>query len=154
MSIIETTIKLTTALRTSNYSPNSTTSAAILDATKTLTDLGLSPAESAECINQLLQNTTNAETVSVLGAVAAVLKTLQPIREKGKLGNTHSTVKPTALMRYLVRLVTPPGGIVLDPFMGSGSTGKAALLEGFKFFGVTDEQPHMEIAERRLKEVA
>lgn len=45
--------------------------------------------------------------------------------------NHHPTVKPTALMRYLCRLVTPPGGTVLDPFAGSGSTGKAALLEGF-----------------------
>lgn len=50
-------------------------------------------------------------------------------------GNTHPTVKPTALMEYLVRLVTPPGGTVLDPFTGSGSTGKAAERAGFKFVG-------------------
>ena len=50
-------------------------------------------------------------------------------------GNIHPTVKPTDLMRYLCRLVTPPGGVVLDPFMGSGSTGKGAVLEGFKFIG-------------------
>lgn len=50
--------------------------------------------------------------------------------------NNHPTVKPTDLMRYLCRLVTPPGGVVLDPFMGSGSTGKAALREGFRFIGV------------------
>ena len=49
----------------------------------------------------------------------------------GKVKNHHPTVKPTALMQYLVRLITPPGGIVLDPFAGSGSTGKAAVLEGF-----------------------
>ena len=57
---------------------------------------------------------------------------------KGKASarNHHPTVKPTALMRYLVRLVTPPGGVVLDPFMGSGSTGKAAALEGFSFVGI------------------
>lgn len=46
--------------------------------------------------------------------------------------NTHATVKPTALMRWLVKLITPPGGIVLDPFAGSGSTGKAAVLDGFE----------------------
>lgn len=66
-------------------------------------------------------------------------------------GNRHPTVKPTALMRYLVRLVTPPGGVVLDPFMGSGSTGKAALLEGFRFVGIEREAEYHEIAERRIK---
>lgn len=69
-------------------------------------------------------------------------------------GNNHPTVKPQALMRYLVRLVTPPGGIVLDCFMGSGSTGKAAVTEGFKFFGITDEVAHLTIAERRIRETA
>ncbi|MDT0138073.1 site-specific DNA-methyltransferase [Acidovorax sp. PRC11] len=51
-------------------------------------------------------------------------------------GNFHPTVKPTDLMAYLVRLVTPPGGLVLDPFMGSGSTGKACMREGFRFVGI------------------
>lgn len=64
--------------------------------------------------------------------------------------NHHPTVKPTNLMRYLVRLVTPPGGTVLDPFMGSGSTGKAALLEGFHFLGCEMSPDFMEIAEGRL----
>jgi site-specific DNA-methyltransferase (adenine-specific) len=64
--------------------------------------------------------------------------------------NHHPTVKPTALMRYLCRLVTPPGGTVLDPFMGSGSTGKAAALEGFKFIGIELEKEYTEIAERRI----
>ncbi len=50
--------------------------------------------------------------------------------------NTHPTVKPTALMAYLCRLVTPPGGVVLDPFMGSGSTGRGAMLGGFRFIGI------------------
>jgi DNA modification methylase len=53
-----------------------------------------------------------------------------------KRKNAHPTVKPTDLMRYLCRLVTPPGGTVLDCFMGSGSTGKAAMLEGFEFIGI------------------
>ncbi len=64
--------------------------------------------------------------------------------------NHHPTVKPTALMRYLCRLVTPPGGTVLDPFMGSGSTGKAALLEGFNFIGIEREAEYLEIARARI----
>jgi DNA modification methylase len=67
-------------------------------------------------------------------------------------GNTHPTVKPTDLMRYLCRLVTPPGGIVLDPFMGSGSTGKAAMLDGFRFIGIEREAEYLEIAKQRMQE--
>lgn len=65
--------------------------------------------------------------------------------------NTHPTVKPTDLMRYLCRLVTPPGGVVLDPFMGSGSTGKAAILEGFRFVGIDTEQKYVDTARRRIQ---
>ena len=65
--------------------------------------------------------------------------------------NFHPCVKPTSLMRYLVRLVTPPGGTVLDPFMGSGSTGKGAMLEGFNFIGVEMEAEYLEIARRRIE---
>lgn len=70
-------------------------------------------------------------------------------KDRGE-GNTHCTVKPTDLMRYLCRLVTPPGGVVLDPFMGSGSTGKAAMLEGFRFVGVEREAEYVEIARARI----
>ena len=65
-------------------------------------------------------------------------------------GNTHPTVKPTDLMAYLCRLVTPEGGTVLDPFMGSGSTGKAAIQNGFDFVGIEREQNYFAIAEKRL----
>ena len=65
--------------------------------------------------------------------------------------NIHPTVKPTALMRYLCRLVTPPGGTVLDPFMGSGSTGKACVLEGFGFIGIEQDADYVEIARARIK---
>jgi len=65
-------------------------------------------------------------------------------------GNHHPTVKPTDLMRYLLRLVTPPGGTALDPFMGSGSTGKAALLEHFKFIGIERDPDYLEIAKARI----
>ena len=66
-------------------------------------------------------------------------------------GNVHPTVKPTDLMAYLCRLVTPPGGVVLDPFMGSGSTGKAAMREGFGFIGIEREAEYFEIAQQRVK---
>ena len=64
--------------------------------------------------------------------------------------NNHPTVKPTDLMRYLCRLVTPPGGLVLDPFMGSGSTGKAAILEGFQFIGIELDNAYMAVAQERI----
>jgi site-specific DNA-methyltransferase (adenine-specific) len=65
--------------------------------------------------------------------------------------NFHPTVKPTQLMRYLVKLVTPLGGTVLDPFTGSGSTGKAAILEGFRFIGCELTEDYIPIIEGRLK---
>lgn len=64
--------------------------------------------------------------------------------------NHHPTVKPTALMRYLCRLVTPKGGIVLDPFMGSGSTGRGAVREGFSFIGIDLDSAYCEIARIRI----
>ena len=68
--------------------------------------------------------------------------------------NTHPTVKPQELMKYLCRLVTPKGGIVLDPFMGSGSTGMAAKDEGFGFIGIEREKEYFEIAEGRITATA
>jgi site-specific DNA-methyltransferase (adenine-specific) len=65
--------------------------------------------------------------------------------------NFHPTVKPTDLMRYLCRLITPPNGIVLDPFMGSGSTGKGAILEGFDFIGMELDPEYVEIAKSRIE---
>jgi len=66
-------------------------------------------------------------------------------------GVSHPTQKPLALMRYLVKLITPPGGIILDPFAGSGSTGVAALQEGFLFVGIEQNKEYVDIAERRLE---
>jgi site-specific DNA-methyltransferase (adenine-specific) len=68
-----------------------------------------------------------------------------------KKKNFHPTVKPVDLMRYLCRLVTPPGGIVLDPFMGSGTTGVAAKLERFEFIGIEREEEYVEIARLRVE---
>lgn len=82
-------------------------------------------------------------------SLAASEEILQPTT-KGTM-NTHPTVKPTDLMAYLIRLITPKGGIVLDPFMGSGSTGKAAVREGMSFIGIEREDEYMEIAKSRIE---
>ena len=84
------------------------------------------------------------------GSAARFFYTAKASRDDRDPGNTHPTVKPTELMRYLCRLVTPPGGIVLDPFMGSGSTGKAAMLEGLGFIGIEREAPSYAIAQHRI----
>lgn len=68
--------------------------------------------------------------------------------------NHHPTVKPVDVMRWLVRLVTPPGGSVLDPFVGSGTTGMAAIAEQFSFIGIEREAEYIEIARRRIASVA
>lgn len=65
--------------------------------------------------------------------------------------NTHPTVKPTELMRYLIKLITPPNGTVLDPFTGSGSTGKAAMIDGYKFVGIEMNEEYIEIAKARIE---
>lgn len=79
--------------------------------------------------------------------------TLRKVENTATTGNNHPTVKPIDLMAYLCRLVTPPGGAVLDPFMGSGSTGLAALREGFRFVGIEREATYMDIAQARLRSV-
>jgi DNA modification methylase len=72
-------------------------------------------------------------------------------RESQPRQNFHPTVKPTSLMEYLIKLVTPPQGTVLDPFTGSGSTGKAAILQGFDFIGIEMTEDYLPIIEGRLK---
>jgi site-specific DNA-methyltransferase (adenine-specific) len=69
---------------------------------------------------------------------------------EGKVDNKHPTVKPLALMQYLVRLVTPVGGRVLDPFMGSGSTGMACLAEDMSFVGIEMESESFDVAVSRI----
>lgn len=84
------------------------------------------------------------------GKPSSIEITKGPRKERA---NNHPTVKPTDLMRYLCRLVTPPNGLVLDPFMGSGSTGRGAVLEGFRFVGVEREAEYAIIAEARINAV-
>lgn len=75
-----------------------------------------------------------------------------PSRERPKVdGVAHSTVKPLALMRWLVRLVTPPGGLVLDPFAGSGTTVEACALEGFRCIAIEQDAQYLPLIEVRLK---
>ena len=75
----------------------------------------------------------------------------QPDKQRVNSRNHHPTVKPTDLMRYLCRLVTPPNGLVFDPFTGSGSTGKAAILEGFRFLGCDMTAEYIDIARARIE---
>ena len=71
-------------------------------------------------------------------------------RNKSIAKNNHPTVKPTDLMLYLIRLVTPKNGITLDPFMGSGSSGKASVRGGFSFIGIELEEEYYNIAKARI----
>ena len=82
---------------------------------------------------------------------AATMRDRETADWQERNGNHHPTVKPTDLMAYLCRLVTPPNGTVLDPFMGSGSTGKAAMREGFRFIGIDMTPEYVAIAEERIK---
>jgi site-specific DNA-methyltransferase (adenine-specific) len=91
------------------------------------------------------QNINDCPSSEIIGSVSNKFKT-QPKT------NHHPTVKPTELMRYLVRLVTPKNGTVLDPFMGSGSTGKAAKLEEFSFIGIELSEEYLKIAQKRCQE--
>lgn len=88
------------------------------------------------------------------GSAARFFYTAKASRKERGEGNTHPTVKPTALMAYLCRLVTQPGGLVLDPYLGSGTTALAATREGFKFIGIEREKKYFDIAVARVQKQA
>jgi len=90
------------------------------------------------------------EVTQPLNDSARFFYTAKASKDDRDKGNTHPTVKPSDLMAYLCRLVTPTGGIVLDPFMGSGTTGKAALSEGFGFVGIERDPEYYAICESRF----
>jgi DNA modification methylase len=98
--------------------------------------------EAGEILNE--QSKTNASRFFYCS------KTSKAERNEGLENNKHPTVKPIALMKYLCRLVTPPNGVVLDPFMGSGTTGIAAVLEGFNFTGIERDDDYYSIAHQRI----
>lgn len=91
------------------------------------------------------------EVVQLLGDAARFFYCAKASKSDRGADNIHPTVKPTDLMAYLCRLVTPPGGVVLDPFMGSGSTGKAAMREGFRFIGCELSEEYLAIARARIE---
>jgi DNA modification methylase len=89
----------------------------------------------------------------VMTETVPVARTLFDDKPRVRATNGHPTVKPVALMRWLARLVTPPGGLILDPFAGSGSTLMAAVLEGFDAVGIEQDAEYVAIAERRVAHV-
>ena len=110
--------------------------------------------------NVLLDEPASAALTEQAGDVSRFFYTSKPSKREreagldatdGQRANVHPTVKPIDLMRYLCRLITPPNGTVFDPFMGSGSTGCAAALEGFDFVGIEREAEYFEIAQRRIE---
>jgi DNA modification methylase len=149
-SITSTASNLITESKTLNVLAHYITKGYIAGVNLEQTDGG-SHAENAAKSSTLIL-TTNEKTALALGVENAVLPTQLKINASAGQ-NIHSTVKPTDLMRYLCRLVTPPNGTVLDPFMGSGSTGKAAALEGFSFIGIEREAEYVTIAQARINHV-
>lgn len=149
-STISIILNLITELRTSNVSPLLNTKESILGAIKTIEANGSNLAALVDCIKKFQPTITNDQMATAISAKLALSNALLEIRNAGKLGNIHSTVKSTKLMEYLITLVTPPGATVLDPFMGSGSTGKAAKKLGFGFIGIEQSEEYLTIAERRI----
>lgn len=150
-SIIAMASEMIIALRTSSSLPGSGTRGIIRGAISMIWAAGSSPAELAASTRKWSQATTDEKTASRLNAASALFDALSVISAKGRRGNAHSTVKPTALMRWLVRMVKmPQDTVVLDPFAGSGSTGVACAAEGVKFIGIERESEYVEIARRRI----
>lgn len=100
----------------------------------------------------MARESTGAPPRNDAGSAARFFYCAKASKKDRGADNKHPTVKPTDLMRYLCRLVTPPGGTILDPFMGSGSTGKAAALEGFRFIGIELDPSYFKIAQQRIIE--
>lgn len=146
-STTKTAISSTIESKTLSWLLRWNTSASILAASSS-TVSGGSPAEPAPNSNPS-PNTTSDVTVTVTSASDALSPVPLQIKSAGALKSTHPTVKPITLMRYLCRLITPPNGVILDPFMGSGTTGIAATHEGFSFIGIEREAEYFEIAKRR-----
>lgn len=100
--------------------------------------------------NQGLEHAPDCQTSFASGTGLSKNGDGTPRNQAPTAKNPHPTVKPTDLMRYLCRLITPPGGMIVDPFAGSGSTGKAAILEGFQFFGFELDPTYTKIGNARI----
>lgn len=134
-------------------------SAAVMENTDT-TQITASPSKSSGFAHHVTGESTNLESKGKVAAGSGPEVATRFVycpkaskKDRGE-GNGHPTVKPTDLMRYLCRLVTPPGGVVLDPFCGSGSTGKAAVLEGFRFIGIELSEEYAVIGEARIADAS
>lgn len=148
--ITSTVTRLTTDLKTFNSSQRSNISDSILDAIRTSEESGISLVRLADKLRNLRLDSTKEEMDSAINAVSALFDALCEIRKLARKGNLHPTVKPTALMEWLVRLVCRQGGVVLDPFCGSGSTGVACVREGMDFIGIERDERYVEIARKRI----
>jgi len=149
--ITSTVIPLITASKTCSLSRHSNTSESILDAIRTSEESGISLARLADKSSQSRQDSTSGGTDTATSAVSALFGVLSEIRGRARVGNFHCTVKPIALMKWLVTLVTPEGGVVLDPFAGSGTTLVAAKMLGRDCIGIEREPEYVEIIKRRLE---
>lgn len=150
--ITSTVIPLITESRTCSSSPRSNISESILDAIRTSEESGISLARLADKSSQSRQDSTSGGTDTATSAASALFGVLSEIRRRAKQGNFHPTIKPVALMEWLVTLVTPQGGVVLDPFAGSGTTLVACERLGFDSIGIEREAEYVEIIRRRLGE--
>lgn len=149
--ITSTVIPLITASKTCSSSPRSNTNESILDAIRTSEESGISLARLADKSSQSRQDSTSGGTDTATSAVSALFGVLSEIRGRARVGNFHCTVKPTELMKWLVQLVTPEGGVVLDPFAGSGTTLVACKMLGRDCIGIEREPEYVEIIKRRLE---
>jgi len=148
---IKTETKKTTILVILNYSQHLNIKEYIVGAIKTKTENGGSPVASVANISEWRAIITDELMAYLLGVNPVVSPT--QLRISVNTNNFHSTVKPIALMEYLIKMVTPKGGIVLDPFAGSGSTLVAAKQNGFNYIGIELTPEYIPIIEARLNAV-
>jgi len=147
-STIKTETKKTTILIILNYSQHLNIKEYIVGAIKTKMESGGNHAVSVENTNEWRTIIIDGLMEYLLGVNPVVYPTQLKIRVNAN--NFHSTVKPIALMEYLIKMVTPKGGIVLDPFAGSGSTLVAAKQNGFQYIGIELTEEYIPIIEARL----
>ena len=142
----------TIELKTLNFYQPLSINDCIADVIETNKENGLNLAENVGLKNLLKQIFTKDEMGFLLGVrlVAKKMPQLINVKDVWKKSNIHSTVKPVKLMQYLVKMITPPNGIVLDPFCGSGTTGVACKLYGFQFVGIEQDPEYAKIAEARI----
>jgi DNA modification methylase len=139
-------------LKTLNFYQHLNISDCIADVIETNKENGLNLVENVGIKNLLKQIFIKDKLGFLLGVkiVAKKIPQLINVKDVWRKTNIHSTVKPVKLMQYLVRMITPPNGIVLDPFCGSGTTGIACKLEGFDFVGMEQDAEYCKIAEARI----